>query len=86
MREHAKAKAWAARHGFTQKEVADLTGYAPGAVFWFFKGLTPPQRNAKSGNEADRQIKPWVWMRFKRACGDVDAEINGRKKGERFDW
>lgn len=86
MKEHERAKAWARRLELTQAQVAERTGYAPGAVFWFFAGKTPPQRNAKSGNGEDREIKEWVWKRFKRACGDVDAEINGRKQGERFDW
>lgn len=81
-----KATAWRIRLGFTAAELAERTGYTEITIYWFERGETPPKRNAKGGNSDDRAIKPWVWCRWQRACGDVDAEINGRKAGEKFKW
>jgi len=83
--EHTRAAAWAERSNLDRDRLAELTGYAALTIYWFFRGETPPHRNAKSGSKS-RKTKAWVWLRFKRACGDVDAEINGRKAGQRFDW
>ena len=79
--EFKAARAWLTALGLTQRELARRTGYAPETINWFLKGMTPPARNGE-----DRAIKPWVWLRWKRACGDVAAEIGGRKKGEVFGW
>ena len=82
--EHARASQWAEANGFTgtagRERLSELTGYSGLSIWWFFKGQVPPSRGAK------RKPKPWVWLRFKRACGDIDAEIRGRKAGSRFDW
>lgn len=86
MQEHEKARAWRVRLGLSPEELAEHIGYTRMSIYWFERGQTPPNRNAKSGNAADRAIKPWVWLRYKRACGDLDAQIRGRKKGVRFDW
>ena len=83
---YQKAKAWRIRLGLTTEQLADATGYTAITIYWFERGITPPQRNAKSGNNADRAHKDWVWTRYMRACGDVDAEMLGRKKGEKFAW
>jgi len=86
VQEHEKARAWRVRLGLSPEELAEHIGYTRMSIYWFERGQTPPNRNAKSGNAADRAIKPWVWLRYKRACGDLDAQIRGRKKGVRFDW
>lgn len=86
MTEFNKAKAWRETLGLTPEQLAEKIGYTRMSIYWFERGETPPNRNAKSGNGNDRTHKPWVWMRYKRACGDYDAEINGRKKGEKFKW
>lgn len=83
---HAKAKAWRLRLGLAPDQLERLTGYTAITIYWFERGETPPRRNAKGGNETDREHKEWVWLRYQRACGDVDAEINGRVKGEKFKW
>jgi hypothetical protein len=83
---YQKAKAWRTKRELTCKQLAELTGYTEITIYWFERGVTPPQRNGKSGNAADRGHKDWVFQRYKRACGDVDAELVGRKKGEHFDW
>lgn len=83
---HAKAKAWRLRLGLTTEQLEQLTGYTAITIYWFERGETPPKRNAKGGNANDRAHKEWVWLRYQRACGDVDAEINGRVKGEKFKW
>lgn len=85
MFEHAKSTKWRERLGLSKDELSKRTGYSCEAIYWFERGETPPNRNAKSGSKS-REQKPWVWQRYKRACGDVDAEINGRKKGEIFKW
>jgi DNA-binding XRE family transcriptional regulator len=81
-----RAEAWRERLGLTKEQLADLTGFTAITIYWFERGETPPKRNAKGGHENDRRIKDWVWMRWQRACGDVDAEINGRVAGEKFRW
>lgn len=85
MAEHTKALKWREKRELSRERLSELTGYSPVTIWWMEQGLVPPKRNAKSGSES-REIKPWVWHRYKRACGDVDAEINGRKKGEIFKW
>ena len=72
------ARLWRERLGYTRDQLAELIGYAPETIFWFEKGTTPPGRGAK-GNEP---IKPWVWLRYQRACQGLDAEVNGVK----FKW
>lgn len=86
MTEHKRAKAWRERTGLTPDQLAEHIGYTRMSIYWFERGETPPNRNAKSGNANDRAHKPWVWLRYKRACGDLDAEMFGRRKGARFDW
>lgn len=86
LKEHQKAKAWRERLEMSPEELAEKVGYTRMSIYWFERGETPPNRNAKSGNAADRQIKPWVMQRYRRACGDLDAEMRGRKKGVKFEW
>lgn len=83
---HAKAKAWRLRLGFSLEQLEKLTGYTAITIYWFERGETPPKRNAKGGNENDRAIKEWVWLRWQNACGNVDAELHGRGKGKKFRW
>jgi hypothetical protein len=83
--EHTRAAAWAERCQLDTSTLATATGYAAVTIYWFLRGEVPVERNAKSGGTS-RRIKPWVWQRFKRACGDVDAEIHGRTAGQQFDW
>lgn len=83
--EHHRAAAWAELNGLTAESLSKLTGYSAITLYWFFRGETPPLRNIKSGSSS-RRIKAWVWQRFKRACGDVDATIHGRQAGKQFDW
>lgn len=81
-----KSKAWRLRLGLTAAQLAERTGYTEITIYWFERGETPPKRNAKGGNEEDRRIKDWVWLRWQNACGNIAAEINGRKAGEKFKW
>lgn len=83
MNEYQKAKAWRERLGLTDKQLADLTGYSAKSIYWFERGLTPPARNAKGGNENDRQIKEWVLQRYRMACAGVEHEL---KTGHKFNW
>lgn len=81
-----KAKAWRMRLGLSPEQLEALIGYATVTIYWFERGETPPRRNTKGGNTHDRRIKDWVFLRYQRACGDVDAEINGRQAGDKFKW
>lgn len=81
--EHDKARQWREARGLSLAELAELTGYGEGSIRWMEKGLTPPLRRAKSGNEHDRTISPWVWTRYKRACASVDHQL---RTGREFDW
>lgn len=84
--ENIQARTWRERNGLTTERLAELVGYTRMSIYWFERGVTPPNRNAKSGNAKDREIKPWVWQRYRRACGDIDAVMNGREKGQEFKW
>ncbi len=74
-----QARAWRERNGWTRDELAEKIGYARETIFWFEKGQTPPGRG---GSKKPQPIKPWVWMRYQRACQGLDAEIRGVK----FAW
>lgn len=74
--EFQKAQAWREKQNLSRKELGDAIGYSPISIYWFERGETPPARNIKSGSQS-REIKPWVWLRYKMACA-------GYKK--RFDW
>lgn len=78
--ESEKARAWREKLGITPKELADATGYSALAIYWFERGETPPARNMKSGSTS-REIKPWVWLRYKMACAGYE-----RSRGKQFDW
>ncbi len=81
--EHERARQWREARGLTQQQLADLTGYSQSALSWFERGLTPPDRLAKSGNAKDRSIDPFVWQRFRLICSGVDRQL---RSGKEFDW
>ena len=83
MTEHEKAKAWREKAGLTLAQLAELTGYSPVTLRWFEKGMTPPQRLAKSGLSQDRTIAEWVWRRYRMACAGVDRLL---RTGKEFNW
>lgn len=75
--EHERAKRWRERHGLSLAQLADLTGYSELSIRWFEKGQRPPNRGK------NRDVAPWVWRRYKMACGCVAAQIASRRE---FDW
>jgi hypothetical protein len=81
--EPEQAKAWRERLGLTQQQLAEVTGYSRESVHWFEKGCRPPRPKQDTGGTPH---EPWVFLRYKRACGDLDAELNGREKGRVFAW
>ncbi len=81
--EHTRAQEWRLRLNLTVAQLADLTGYSPKSIYWFERGETPPSRNAKGGNANDRQIKPWVYQRYRLACAGAQAQIKAKVP---FDW
>lgn len=79
MTRYQQARAWRERHDLTPEQLSGLTGYSVSAIYWFERGETPPSRKSptNAGGIAD-----WVWLRYRRACQGVDAELNGSK----FRW
>lgn len=75
----AAARNWREQSGLTRGELARLIGYARETIYWMELGKTPPGR---AGKKKPQAIKPWVWMRYQRACQGLDAEIRGVK----FKW
>lgn len=76
--EFSKAKAWRLRNEMNPAQLGESIGWSQESVYLFEKGQLPKGR---AGG-----IKPWTWLRYKRACGDLDAELNGRKRGKVFEW
>lgn len=85
MTEYEKLRRWRERLGLSHEELAAKLGYSRECIYWHERGITPP-RNFKNANRTDRSIDPVVWQRFKRTCGDLDAETYGRKPGGKFKW
>jgi hypothetical protein len=80
MTESQKATRWRVRLNLTPDQLSELTGYSKSAIYWFERGETPPSRK---GSATSGDITPWVWQRYKAACGYVDAVV---KSGEKFRW
>lgn len=74
-----QAREWRERLGLTRKQLAEAIGYAEPTILWMERGLTPQGR---SGSIKPQPVKPWVWLRYQRACQGLDAEIRGVK----FTW
>lgn len=73
------ARAWREKHNLTRQALAERIGYAPETIYWMELGKTPPGR---SGRKTAGPVKPWVWLRYQRACQGLDAEL----KGVKFTW
>lgn len=74
-----KARAWRKRHKLTIPALAELTGYGPRTIMWMEKGLSAPGPTRKKPGP----IQDWIWLRYKRNCQGVDAEL---RTGQKFDW
>ena len=70
-----KARAWREELGYTRAALAEKIGYAPETIYWMELGKTPPGR---SGRKTAGPVKPWVWLRYQRACEGLQREIDGR--------
>jgi DNA-binding XRE family transcriptional regulator len=75
---HDLARAWRERLGLTREQLGERIGYAPETIYWMERGVTPP----RVGKNPSEPVKPWVWLRYQRACQGLDAEIGGRA----FQW
>jgi hypothetical protein len=53
--------------------LAELTGYSPRAIYAFEQGV----------NGKGKPHNPKHWLRYRRACAGVDAELRGRRA---FTW
>jgi hypothetical protein len=85
--EHVKAREWRERLNLTPKQLADLSGYSVPSIWWFERGLTPPRNKKHMAGEArtprERQIRWFIWQRYKMVCSAVEAQIKSQRK---FDW
>lgn len=85
-REFTAARDWRIRNELTVDRLSEAIGYAP-EVIYAHERLGRYEPN--TGRPRSRKVeppKPWAWQRYKRACGDLDAELNGREKGKVFAW
>lgn len=85
--EATRAREWRLRNELTPQQLADAIGFSPEIVYrherlagFDVEGAGRPRLHE------EKAPKPWVWLRYKRACGDLDAELHGRKKGSTFQW
>ena len=78
MKEHEKARAWRKSHGLTLDRLSELTGYTRQTIWWMEQGMVPADRD-----NPKRQIKPWVWMRYRNICAAVDQHL---RTGATFNW
>ena len=74
-----QARAWREKHKLTRADLATKIGYAPETIYWMERGETPPGR---AGKKKPQPVKPWVWLRYQRACQGLDADL----KGIKFNW
>lgn len=79
--EHERAKTWRLRHGWTMRQLAELTGYSESSILWMERGLAAPSTNPPS---AGKPTNPYAWQRYRRVCHSV--EIETRKIAQPFRW
>jgi transcriptional regulator with XRE-family HTH domain len=58
MNEIEQARAWRRQMGLTMKELGELTGYSPEAIFLYERGQ----------NSQGKPHAPYAWRRYKLAC------------------
>ena len=73
----SQARRWREGLGLTRKELGELIGYDQMTIYWMERGAAPP------GRGSDGTIKPWVWLRYQRACQGLDAELRSQTP---FKW
>jgi hypothetical protein len=83
-KEIKKAREWLERAQLTVPQFSEISGYSEKALYWYFRGLTPP-RTAKhiAGYQKSAPVDARVWRRFKWLCAGVNAELIA---GKEFDW
>lgn len=77
--EFAGAREWRESHNLTPRQLGDLLGWSVTAIWFFENGATPAAKNPAH----DRSIKWYTWLRYRRACQGLDAELRTRRK---FEW
>lgn len=75
-----RARQWRESLNLSTTQLGDHVGLSRLAIDYYEKGHMPPKAD-KVAPIPDR-----IWFRYKRLCGDLDAQVNGRKKGEAFRW
>jgi hypothetical protein len=73
MKPHEKAKAWRIKHGLTQAQLSDMSGYAISAIFSFERGDRGP---GVAHSE-------WSWRRYRMVCAGIDRQL---RSGREFEW
>lgn len=75
-----KARLWRESLNLSTAELGAHIGLSRLAIDYYEKGTMPP----KAGKLPVVQER--IWFRYRRLCGDLDAQVRGRKKGEQFQW
>ena len=86
--EFERAREWRLRLGLTPQQLSEAIGFSPEIVY-NYERIATPQPDGVRGRPRTRKAGPvneFAWIRYKRACGDLDAELHGRKKGVTFAW
>lgn len=78
--EARRARLWREHHGLSKKQLGELIGYSPEAIYWFEEGKTPPGRRQTADT---REIKPWVWLRYLMACAGIQRSLETNRD---FKW
>lgn len=73
MKQHEKARRWRKERGLSVKQLAELSGWTPEAIYLFERGIT----------HKGEPVNEWVWLRWKMVCAGIDAQL---RSGVKFDW
>lgn len=85
--EFIKARDWRVRNELSINQLSEAVGFSPEVIYAHERQGKPelivgrPRTRKK-----ERAPTEFAWLRYKRVCGDLDAELNGRAKGKVFSW
>lgn len=85
-KEFVRAREWRMRNSLTPQQLSDAIGFSPEMVYKHERIGHPEGAVGRPRQHEATIPKDWAWLRYKRACGDLDAELNGREKGRVFEW
>ncbi len=75
-----RARQWRESLNLSTTQLGAHIGLSRLAIDYYEKGHMPPKAGQVS------PIPDIIWHRYRRLCGDLDAQVRGRRKGEVFRW